>query len=476
MRNAAKPILPKILILSSAEEAETSMLNDNFVKSLNQRLSMQCQVEWHNYHNICLEFHTGHVEAFLLADGTPLKNFAAVYFKSYFRFHEQAAAIAEYLREHNVLFVGEELKSYIPSTKLTQLVRMSRANLPIPKTVYMSTSLYRNNYALLKRKLGSPFIFKAIDGSTGEDNYLIHSAEQLKNALGSSIKAHFIAQSFIANDGDLRVLVVGKEPRLVIDRRRKDASTSHLNNTSQGATARLISIEDVDQKLLQLSIKAADVMKREIAGVDIILEKHTGTPYVLEVNASPQIASGAFEEEKLMIYENYFKDLLAKQNHTEKTLGVIGRAEYLQILGLVAKPVPARIDTGAKTSAIWASNIVESAGSLSFTLFDKGSEWYTGQPVTTKDYSKIAVANSSGYVEQRYAVKLLVVLKNRKIRATFTLANRALQVYPVLVGRNILRGKFLVNAKTGKPLVTREKVRELEKQAVIGNTTRKKSL
>lgn len=152
----------------------------------------------------------------------------------------------------------------------------------------------------------------------------------------------------------------------------------------------------------------------------------------------------------------------------EKPITLIGRAETLALPEFGIKAVPARIDTGAKTSAIWASNISEKDGILEYSLFGPGSQYYTGTLVRTKSYTQRAVANSTGQVELRYVVKLVVVLESRKIKASFTLANRQAQVYPVLVGRNILRGKFSVNVKLGKPLIKGEKAREVQKRAVLG--------
>jgi hypothetical protein len=36
-----------------------------------------------------------------------------------------------------------------------------------------------------------------------------------------------------------------------------------------------------------------------------------------------------------------------------------------------------------------------------------------------------------------------------------------LQVYPVLIGRNVLRGKFIVDVKRGKPLIHQERLRSM---------------
>jgi hypothetical protein len=135
---------------------------------------------------------------------------------------------------------------------------------------------------------------------------------------------------------------------------------------------------------------------------------------------------------------------------------VIGPVEPITLPEYAVEVVAARIDTGARTSAIWASEITEEKGVLQFCLFAKGSKFYTGDKIKTREYSRRIVTNSTGHAEERYTVKTLVTLKGRKVFSTFTLANRSKQTYPVLLGRNILRGKFIVDVKLGKPIASRE--------------------
>lgn len=301
--------VPKILIISSAELEENIAANDAFVERLNARLSSHCELEWQNYRNIGLEISDGVLRAFIASDGRDIHdNFKAVYFKSYFRYHEQATSIAEAMQEHHTPFVGNELKHYIPAYKLSQMSRLARGGIRIPHTLYLPLEHYESNFENIVAKLGTPFIFKAIDGSTGDHNYLVKSKQQLVKIINENTNINYMAQAFISNESDLRVLIVGGKIRLVIERRRMDDST-HLNNTSQGAEAHLLDINDLNESLQNLSLHAAEIMERDIAGVDVMLEKDTGVPYILEVNASPQIATGAFDAEKTALYAQFFKEL-----------------------------------------------------------------------------------------------------------------------------------------------------------------------
>lgn len=138
---------------------------------------------------------------------------------------------------------------------------------------------------------------------------------------------------------------------------------------------------------------------------------------------------------------------------------VLGRAEYITFPEIDIHDVPARIDTGAKTSAIWASDIrEESDGTLSFLLFGETSPHHRPERHIVEEYDKIVVQSTIGEAEERYKVQLLIELSGRRIRASFTLANRSRQVYPVLVGRNVLSGKFIVDVSIGEAHVKKQTV------------------
>lgn len=145
----------------------------------------------------------------------------------------------------------------------------------------------------------------------------------------------------------------------------------------------------------------------------------------------------------------------------EKT--VIGRVEKIIFPEMNNIIMRARIDTGAKTSSLSASAQVLSDGRLKVQLFDEPSV----PALYFRHFSTVVVASSNGQVQTRYKVLITVVLKKRKIRAHFTLANRTSQVYPVLIGRNILRGKFVVDVSRGTPDKDLERARSNELQSSL---------
>lgn len=132
------------------------------------------------------------------------------------------------------------------------------------------------------------------------------------------------------------------------------------------------------------------------------------------------------------------------KSRRNKNLDLIGSTEYIEVAGI--KNVPAKIDTGADSSSIWASELsVTKDGTLTFCLFNESSPFYTGEKLSRKDYKVKIVRSSNGDEEIRYRTELPLKLGGRSIRAMFTLADRSKNNFPVLIGRKTLKGKFLVD-------------------------------
>lgn len=125
----------------------------------------------------------------------------------------------------------------------------------------------------------------------------------------------------------------------------------------------------------------------------------------------------------------------------------IGRMEYVWLVATNQKKIPARIDTGARTTAIWASSIKETDGVLTWKFFAPKSEFFTGETFQTNKFEKRVVMSSTGHQETRYLTQLVLQIKNRRVRTFATLANRAHSTFPILIGRNTLAGKFLVDVQ-----------------------------
>ena len=139
---------------------------------------------------------------------------------------------------------------------------------------------------------------------------------------------------------------------------------------------------------------------------------------------------------------------MSKKKVPQKEKAVIGATELVDFPELGWQQVPARVDTGAATSSIHCSRVrlVEKAGEprrLSFYLdVQKGAP---RQPFSVTDFKETTIKNSFGHEERRYVIKTQIVLGKRRIRTEFSLADRRKMSYPVLLGRKLLKGRFLVD-------------------------------
>ncbi|MBA2279445.1 ATP-dependent zinc protease [Candidatus Saccharibacteria bacterium] len=154
-------------------------------------------------------------------------------------------------------------------------------------------------------------------------------------------------------------------------------------------------------------------------------------------------------------------------SQSEMSMKIIGRAELVSFPELGIEAVHARIDTGAQTSAIWVSRAEVVNGRLEVVLFGSSHPSYTGEVLYFDEFNHGMVASSNGHAEPRYKVRMLIGIAGKTIRARLTLADRSTQVYPVLVGRNVLRGRFIVDVKLGNVMKEAELERSRKLQEIL---------
>ncbi len=126
-------------------------------------------------------------------------------------------------------------------------------------------------------------------------------------------------------------------------------------------------------------------------------------------------------------------------------LGIIGGIEPIYILP-IAGPFQARIDTGAQTSSLDATDIelFERDGEkwISFTLTNNE----TGEKhIFEKELLKKVAIKRTDDLEKRYVVNMTVKFGGEILTVPFTLINRDKFDYQILVGRNILTGLAVVD-------------------------------
>jgi len=135
---------------------------------------------------------------------------------------------------------------------------------------------------------------------------------------------------------------------------------------------------------------------------------------------------------------------------------VIGRVERITFIDGGIEDLHAKVDTGAYRSSVWATKIRVEDGVLSFRLLGPRSAHYSGQEIRTTEFKVVEVENSFGHKQKRYSVFLKIRIAGKTVRSNFTLANRAEKTYAVLVGRKLLKNRFIVDVSQGDPIKDEE--------------------
>lgn len=296
----------QILVLNSVP----SKSNEEFFKEVDAVSSSRVSTKFRTYDDLFVVIGgKSSIRLFGVDSCKPLRRYDLIYFKTHQKRMEFATLVAEYASMCNIIFIDSEVGQFRSYSKLSQYARLARHGLPVPLSVAFHMSRLDSMYDFIVRKLGVPFVLKDAAADKGESNFLVHNRAQydeITNSFGDK-DGYFIAQKFIANDGDYRCLVLDKKLRLIISRRRANEST-HLNNTSTGGRAELIDGEKFSSSAVTTAIKSAIVLGRQVAGVDLMQSTKTGKWYILEVNNSPQIASGAFVHDKAKVFAEFLKE------------------------------------------------------------------------------------------------------------------------------------------------------------------------
>lgn len=128
---------------------------------------------------------------------------------------------------------------------------------------------------------------------------------------------------------------------------------------------------------------------------------------------------------------------------------LIGRREFVDFPQLKLFSIEAKIDTGAYTSAIHCKDIQLKTENgkqvLCFKLLDNTHPEYSEQVHEFSEFFRKKIKNSFGEMEERYIIKTRVKIGKKNILTTLSLSDRENMRYPVLIGRRLLKGKFIVD-------------------------------
>tara|TARA_R110002049_G_scaffold300467_1_gene491354 strand:- start:3586 stop:4029 length:444 start_codon:yes stop_codon:yes gene_type:complete len=124
---------------------------------------------------------------------------------------------------------------------------------------------------------------------------------------------------------------------------------------------------------------------------------------------------------------------------------IIGRVDKIDFPKLGLYNIDVKIDTGAYTSAIHCSEIIEESNSLRCIFNSDVHQNFGKTEIVFDTFTLTNVKSSNGYKENRYKVKSEIIFFGKTYKINLTLSTRDDMKFPVLIGRQFLRQKFMVD-------------------------------
>jgi hypothetical protein len=121
-------------------------------------------------------------------------------------------------------------------------------------------------------------------------------------------------------------------------------------------------------------------------------------------------------------------------------------AEYVDFPDWGVRQLSARVDTGARSSALHVENVQDLGNSrVRFEVRLRRADPAARVTIETKVSRRAPVRSSTGQTETRLFVKAHIRLGGREQQIEVGLVDRANMLYRMLLGRTALEGRYLVD-------------------------------
>jgi hypothetical protein len=128
---------------------------------------------------------------------------------------------------------------------------------------------------------------------------------------------------------------------------------------------------------------------------------------------------------------------------------VIGSLEKCDLPQLGIEGLHVRVDTGAKTSSLHVDNIKEfTKDNVMWISFDIHPDVYDIDEIVRKEAKVVdikRVKSSTATKQRRYVIHTKISMANKSWKIRLTLTDRSTMTYRMLLGREAMKGRFMVD-------------------------------
>lgn len=224
--------------------------------------------------------------------GLDLKDFSFVWLSSSWVSRDIAYAIRLYLKSVKIQH------SYVEkgTSKITDHMLFALNNIKTPNTLFLGHNKIEKSLDKIQEICGYPLVVKDTKGSRGFDSILVETPEELVSEMGKLPKnKKYLFQKFIPNNYDWGVLVASG--KVVSGEKSYPCFGEFRNNTCNGAKEEFVDPEDIPKEIKAIALKTSEVLGLSWSRSDIIIDKKTQKPYLMEINRLPGLSSESSEIE-----------------------------------------------------------------------------------------------------------------------------------------------------------------------------------
>ena len=226
----------------------------------------------------------------ILFEDRDLKTFSFVWLSSSWETRDLATSVKLYLEKYSVphSFVEQS------TSKITDSMHFVLNKIPYPSTYYIETINTLDHLDAIEKVCGFPLIMKDSKGFGGNGLTFIDSKGKLIDTIQQrNGNKRYLFQKFIPNDYDWGILVA--DNKVLSAEKSFPQKGEFRNNACAGASEVFVNIKDVPEDVKDIALQATRILGLQWSRADILIDRISGLPYLLEVNRFPGTTSGSTE-------------------------------------------------------------------------------------------------------------------------------------------------------------------------------------
>jgi len=226
----------------------------------------------------------------LLHKGVDLKDFSSVWLSSFWGSRDLAYAVKLYLDHFGTPHAYIEKST----SKVSDQVKFTLNSILVPDTFFINTHNISDYIEKIEEVCSYPLVIKDTKGTRGKYSAYIENRNELLSKY-SELPKHrkYLFQKFIPNEYDWGILVANG--KVVSAEKSYPKNGEFRNNACNGAKEVFVETKYIPKSIQEMASKASETLSLSWSRVDIIVDKNTDIPYMLEVNRFPGITSGTSE-------------------------------------------------------------------------------------------------------------------------------------------------------------------------------------